>query len=249
MYDLNIKILSLLISIFFIILKIKAKIQIYVYVDFDSYGDQFLLCNYENRNITIYYERGELVTITVGGIETQRTVFKLAKLNNSLSERSDDICNKIIYYNRTIDETIIIGFNEVPNNFHGLFRRSDISSISIVFNEYHESSTFNFSNMFQDCKSLTSIRLINFNFGNNPFDFSNMFSGCTNLKYLLFTKINESYWSFCNNNYSIDFSGMFQNCFSLTSINLSDFTTCSVKLDNIFSGCKNLYEILFSKNM
>ena len=77
----------------------------------------------------------------------------------------------------------------------------------------------NLSEMFKDCRTLTSINLSNFS-TNNVTDMEYMFDGCISLN-----SINLSNF---NTNNVTNMRGMFRCCYSLTSINLSSFNTNNV---------------------
>jgi hypothetical protein len=119
---------------------------------------------------------------------------------------------------------------------HGLFMGSDINSIELQNDYNYEISDY--SNMFQNCKKLTSADLSKFNFFNAQ-KLNNIFSGCYNLQYISLPK-NTS----LNNFENCDFSEMFSNCTSLISIDLSDISFNRLNnLNNTFSNCLNIESI------
>ena len=86
--------------------------------------------------------------------------------------------------------------------------------------------------MFNDCSSLTSLDLSNFNTVNVK-DMSLMFSGCSSL-----TSLNLSNFDTSN---VTGIWGMFGGCSSLTSLDLSNFNTANVtNMVEMFDGCSSL---------
>ena len=119
------------------------------------------------------------------------------------------------------------------------------SLTSIYISGYYSSYSIpanDFSLMFYNCTSLTSLQLSYFSFGNAQ-NMSYMFYNCKNLEYF--------------NRYSISFNlkakkrtmkGMFQNCESLTSLDLnSNFNTTNVEIMwDMFKGCSKLTYLYLS---
>ena len=114
--------------------------------------------------------------------------------------------------------------------------------------------------MFQNCKDIVEIDLSHFD-ASHVTDMGYMFSGCSSLTSINFTNFDTSsvtfamHWMFsgCNKLYSLDLSGfntrtvecmenMFENCYSLTSLNLNNFVTSGLKntADLMFSNCSKL---------
>ena len=88
------------------------------------------------------------------------------------------------------------------------------------------------SNMFNSCRSLTSLDLSNLN-TSNVIDMNSMFRGCSGLTSLDLSSFNTSNVT--------DMSYMFGNCKSLTSLDLSSFNTSSVTtMSYMFDGCSGL---------
>ena len=113
----------------------------------------------------------------------------------------------------------------------------------------------NFSNMFQNCESLTEVPLFDTSNGTN---FNGMFSGCENLTTIPQLNVsngtNFSYmFNYCRNLTTIpqldvsngtNFSGMFRYCDSLKevpAINTSNGTSFS----GMFDGCTSLTDVTF----
>ena len=168
-------------------------------------------------------------------------------INNKLilqNQTNNEICTNKIYYSAEAEyEKILIEFNNFPKNLHGLFRNSTIYTMEIIKafqNDDNNNEIFDFSNMFQDCKNLISVDLSNFNFCNVG-KFNKMFSGCINLNNFLLPK-NLSLN--CINFENVDFSEMFSDCSSLTSIDLSGIEFKGINnVNNMFINCENIESI------
>ena len=116
-------------------------------------------------------------------------------------------------------------------NINSIFNDcKELSSLEIInFNTYNVKSL---NHMFSNCSSLTSLNLSNFN-TNNVQDMSNMFCNCSS-----FTSLNIS--NFITNNVE-NMRGTFCNCSSLISLNLSNFNTYNVKyMNHMFSNSTSL---------
>ena len=168
-------------------------------------------------------------------------------INNKLilqNQTNNEICTNKIYYSAEAEyEKILIEFNNFPKNLHGLFRNSTMYTMEIIKafqNDDNNNEIFDFSNMFQDCKYLISVDLSNFNFCNVG-KFNKMFSGCINLNNFLLPK-NLSLN--CINFENVDFSEMFSDCSSLTSIDLSGIEFKGINnVNNMFLNCENIESI------
>ena len=120
------------------------------------------------------------------------------------------------------------------------------------------------SDMFWDCKNLSSLDLSKFN-TEKVTDMSGMFHGCQKLSSLDLSKFNTekvegmiSMFEDCKNLSSLDLSkfntekvtdmrGMFYNCSTLTSLDLSNFNTANVmEMGNMFNACSALTTIYAS---
>ena len=129
-----------------------------------------------------------------------------------------------------------------PNNLHNLFRKSTINSVEIIkeFQPDYEKESLDFSNMFQDCIQLTSIDFSRFNFcivGK----FNHMFKGCKNLEFFTLPKnISVN----CDSIENADFTEMFSDCSSLTSIDLSDISFNGINnIEGLFFKCESIESI------
>ena len=90
--------------------------------------------------------------------------------------------------------------------------------------------------MFNECSSLTSLNLSNFN-TNNVKDMSYMFNKCSSLTSLDLSNFNT-------NNVE-NMKCMFRECTSLTSLNLSNFNTSNVNdMNQMFLNLNNNCNIL-----
>lgn len=105
--------------------------------------------------------------------------------------------------------------------------------------------------MFQNCKGLTTLNLSNFhvNCGNGN-DCGYMFSGCENLQTLILNNTSITAGNPVGTNENI-IQYMFQNCKSLTSIDLSFIyiNNHSNSLARLFDGCTSLTTVIFGDNI
>jgi surface protein len=106
----------------------------------------------------------------------------------------------------------------------------------IIFPSNNILSIEDINRMFYGCKKLNSIDLSTFGF-NKTYDMSYLFYNCEKLNTIIWPKETSSY-DCCT------YSHMFSNCYSLTSIDLSNFYMHGIiDLSYIFSGCINLQNI------
>ena len=92
----------------------------------------------------------------------------------------------------------------------------------------------NLSYAFYNCISLVSLKFYYFN-TSFVSDFSYMLYNCKKLKYFSFIN------SYLRNNLTTNMKGMFQNCESLVSLDLSLFYTSKVEIMwDMFKNCKSL---------
>ena len=93
--------------------------------------------------------------------------------------------------------------------------------------------------MFYNCTSLLGLDLENIIKSDYIYDMSYSFYNCSNMSDL---RINFE------NSLTINMRGIFQNCHSLTSLNLSRFSTKYVEIMwDMFKGCNNLETLDLSK--
>ena len=110
---------------------------------------------------------------------------------------------------------------------------------SIIF-DYNYFYPNNLYSIFYNCISLQSLELNNFK-TNYAKDMSYMFFNCKNLKSFLSKGIRFT------NELLISIKGMFQNCESLTSLNLQLFYTPKVEIMwDLFKGCKQLNSLIIN---
>ena len=108
-------------------------------------------------------------------------------------------------------------------------------------NNFNTINVTNMHDMFNCCSSLTELDLSSFN-TSNVTNMSAMFSGDVSLKNINFGQNFDT--SSVN-----DMRTMFNQCESLTELDLTNFNTSKVKtMSWMFHGCKNMLNITFSKN-
>ena len=121
---------------------------------------------------------------------------------------------------------------------------SDLSSLNDIFKGNEKlveinleeskisSKVTDMSAIFQNCSSLTTLNLSNFN-ATNVTDMSRMLQGCSSLTNLNLSSFNTSKVTNMNS--------MFSWCTSLTSLDLSSFNTSNVtSMNNMFNRCTSL---------
>ena len=93
----------------------------------------------------------------------------------------------------------------------------------------------NMSDMFSECKNITSLDLSSFN-TSNVTNMQNMFSGCSGL-----TNLDVSNFDTSN---VTNMGGMFNACRSLSNLDLSNFNTSNVNtMNSMFQACSSLTNI------
>ena len=117
---------------------------------------------------------------------------------------------------------------------------SSLTSLDVSnFNTSKVDSYYSFASMFYGCSSLKTLDLSNFDFSNTYnteyTGLNNFLSDCSSLKTVTF----PSTVTFKKS--GISFNAMFNNCSSLTSLDLSGFDTSNVKyMRQMFGGCSSL---------
>ena len=214
------------------------------------------------QTVKIYTDSSTSVNVTVS--EGNKWYTYILPQNKGLSkiesgtydtdtkEWSNGIVKKVIVkanINHSYDEGNIIPYSTIEAFFKG-------SNTSNVTNMYE---------MFDDCYSLTSLDLSNFD-TSNVTDMGNMFRGCSGLTSLdvgsfdTSNVTNMGYMFYgCRSLTSLDvgsfntsnvtrMSSMFYDCSGLTSLDVSNFDTSKVVyMDGMFYGCSNLTSLDLSK--
>lgn len=137
-----------------------------------------------------------------------------------------------------IDGTTVKWYSEadvvyVHEDASGMFEGWTAATNIVLPSELNYENVTNVSAMFKDCTSLVAANVGPLSAA--PFtDMSNMFSGCGNLTTLVsFTGLNTSIVA--------NMSGMFKDCASLATIDLSSFTTEALTdTSSMFEGCTSL---------
>ena len=128
------------------------------------------------------------------------------------------------------------------------FDTSNVTNMSSMFNECHElkelkglnkfntSKVTEMNGMFQECNKLTELELTNFN-TSNVIEMQWMFNRCHALKEI--KGINKF-----QTNKVTNMHGMFEECFNLIELDLTNFNTSNVTdMNRMFGGCHELKEI------
>ena len=102
----------------------------------------------------------------------------------------------------------------------------------VVFKDFDTSSVTNMSNMFYNCRNLTTLDLSSFN-TSAVTNMSSMFYDCRKLTTLDLSSFDTSAVA--------DMSYMFYDCSNLTTLDLSNFNTSAVtNMSSMFYYCRNL---------
>ena len=132
----------------------------------------------------------------------------------------------------------IIIYGIITNCSNMFINCKNITSIDL--SKFCTENVTNMKNMFKKCSNLTNINLQNLN-TKNVKDMGHMFSSCENLSSLDIS-------NFKTNNVN-DMSYMFYNCRNLSKIDLSNFNTENVtNMENMFFSCENLNNIIFTSS-
>ena len=124
------------------------------------------------------------------------------------------------------DKSLFYLNNEINDNKSEINKGKYILKIKLL------EGLININSIFNDCKELSSLEIINFNTYNVK-SLNHMFSNCSS-----FTSLNIS--NFITNNVE-NMRGTFCNCSSLISLNLSNFNTYNVKyMNHMFSNSTSL---------
>ena len=142
-----------------------------------------------------------------------------------------------------------------------------ISLNVLNFQPYYTNSQINMTKMFYNCNSIQSISIYRSSYYLYPNDMSYMFYNCTSLKSLTITYLSTYYTkhmtymlyncksliditlssSYFPNYEVVDMRGVFQNCESLTTLDLSTFGTPKVAIMwDMFKGCSDLKSLYFT---
>lgn len=116
-------------------------------------------------------------------------------------------------------------------NMSYMFRGSTIETIDISNFVIPTDSQYSYSQIFQGCPNLTSVK---FPASFNPTSMSYFFSGCTSLKSFDFNSIDCSRIT--------DVSGMFSGCSSLESVTIPEMGEVASK-DSMFKNCTSLKSV------
>ena len=158
-----------------------------------------------------------------------------------LEIKFNEINNKIPLFNTEINEGIEVYINNkkinmIRNNNKGIidfnFRNSGFFPFEIVL----PNNITSLNSFFDECSNIISLDLSNFN-SSNVTDMYRMFNKCTRLQYI--EGLNK-----LNTNKVKNMSGMFQNCYEIEFLDLTNFNTSNViNMAGMFKSCNKLKEI------
>ena len=166
----------------------------------------------DNKTLTFYYDN----QIEVRGGAT---------LNIKNWKNQRESITTVVFDDSFADYTF---FTSTADWFDGF---ENLTSI-IGLEKLNTTNVIHMTNMFNYCRSLTSLDVSHFNTANVK-DMANMFADCSAL-----TSIDVSNFNTANVE---DMSYMFNYCQSLTSLDVSNFNTANVKkMNGMFDDCKGL---------
>ena len=158
-----------------------------------------------------------------------------------LEIKFNEINNKIPLFNTEINEGIEVYINNkkinmIRNNNKGIidfnFRNSGFFPFEIVL----PNNITSLNSFFDECSNIISLDLSNFN-SSNVTDMYRMFNKCTRLQYI--EGLNK-----LNTKKVKNMSGMFQNCYEIEFLDMTNFNTSNViNMAGMFKSCNKLKEI------
>ena len=146
--------------------------------------------------------------------KNENYIILINKVKNEDIKKEINILNYCDKNKKEIEESCKI-FKESKFDFKYNFNEEGEYNFIFSFNQLLTNTSY----MFNECSSLTSLNLSNFN-TNNVIDMHDMFSYCSSLTFLNLSNFNT-------NNVN-DMKYMFYGCSSLTSLNLYNFNTNNV---------------------
>ena len=152
------------------------------------------------------------------GVDVTDMQMKTLKLNNFYTDNTTMMCAMFCY-----------SVNLESLDLHK-FNTSNVVGIDVPYGT--DTLNTGFGNMFQQCRSLKTLDLSNFN-TSKVTGMGSMFIGCSSLTSLDLSSFNTSKVT--------NMKWMFQNCDSLTTLDLSNFNTSKViNMSSIFEYCTSL---------
>ena len=204
---------------------------------------------YENESNTLYKCIYQDLQASVGGvlIDTHKDGTLISKevmpadiispndkikLNNTPYETAVPEVNPDTVYRLSFNSpTLIIFGNPIKISSWGITTRNKLTEIRGL-NLVDTSNMTNMTSMFNNCSSLTSLDVSNFNTSSVTY-MNSMFSGCSGLTSLDVSNFNTSS--------VIDMNFMFRDCSKLTSLDVSSWDTSKVtNMNSIFGYCSGL---------
>lgn len=210
-------------------------------------------------------KKGITGNMTLDAIASNITSIPTADNNAKFDFSSSGSSGKLLSYLTTVD---LSGWDTSNiTDMNHLFQNCN-SITSLDVSNFNTGKVTDMSYMFFYCSSLKTLDLSSFNTSkvNSFYSFTRMFSGCSSLKALDLSNFDFSntyayensgltgLFYYCNsletitfpstvtfNNLGVSFNEMFNNCSSLTSLDLSGFDTSNVKyMNNMFRDCSKL---------
>ncbi len=213
----------------------------------------------------------DLSSFSTEKVKSMQSMFfycsKLTKLNLSHFDTSSVTNMESMFGNCTaLKELDISQFNTSKvTSFSNMFLHcNSLENLDLL--SFDSKEVTSMRAMFTSCVSLESLDLSNFNAG-KVVDMQKMFSGCRNLKSLTFgpqfttqlVKDMTGMFQDCVSLESLDLTsfhadevtsmvGMFLNCSNLKSLKFGDFEAVNAKsMQNVFNHCNNLETIKFNR--
>ena len=187
-------------------------------------------------------------------------------LNNFMTESNDKINLSYMFYNCKSLTSVSGNFNKFEVSDTKLMFYNCNSLVSLDFYPHYSANYLNMTKMFYNCNTIRRVELVDVGGYFHPNDMSFMFYNCYSLinlaiKWLYTDYTEHMIYMFYNctnlnnltfpatyfyNNLVKDMRGVFQNCKSLISIDLSNFYSKNIEIMwDIFKGCSSLQRLSF----
>jgi surface protein len=205
-----------------------------------------------DNSLTVSLEEGDGTYLVCGKLpEGVTSLYEAFSLGESLT---DIVFTDSFDTSKVTDMSYMFGDCSVLTSitFSPSFDTSKVTDMSFMFSgcsaltsldlsKFNTSNVTNMDSMFYDCRLLTSINLSNFNTG-KVISMCEMFRGDTDNG----NKLVEIVFPKSFGGAAQDLTGMFNNCTSLISLDLSNFDTGNVTdMREMFSNCSSLKSITF----
>ena len=228
-----------ILNIFLLIDDLKHLKRINIKESNNKYNEEKILIEFPKLKERIYY-------LDEFKINDNNIIECIHEINENTLEEKIKLLNYIPQYNKDIQ--IFDNENEEMNEYFELYLNNKKKEFCLDYEFLNKGKytiiiknkipLINMSYLFNNCFSLISLNLSNFN-SNKVRDMNHMFYNCSSLTSLNLSNLNT-------NNVS-NMSYMFYNCYYLISLNLSNFNTNKVRdMNHMFYNCFSLKSLNIS---